>query len=79
LWNILQASYGIRSYQITGPAWLHDARFDISAKIPEGATREQFKLMLQNLLEDRFKLAIHREKKEMAIYELVVASGGFPS
>lgn len=76
LWNILQAAYGIRTYQLAAPSWLHDTKFDISAKVPLGATREQFRLMLQNLLEDRFKLAVHRDKKEMSIYELVVAIGG---
>jgi uncharacterized protein (TIGR03435 family) len=45
-------------------------------QVPEGATKEQFRLMQQNLLAERFKLAVHREKKEMPIYELVVANGG---
>jgi uncharacterized protein (TIGR03435 family) len=44
--------------------------------VPEGATKEQLKVMLQNLLAERFKLTIHREKKEMAVYDLVVAKGG---
>jgi uncharacterized protein (TIGR03435 family) len=39
---------------------------------PDGTTREQFRIMLQNLLVERFKLAMHREKKEMTVYELVV-------
>jgi uncharacterized protein (TIGR03435 family) len=31
---------------------------------------------LQTLLQDRFKLAVHRETRELPIYELTVAKGG---
>ena len=44
--------------------------------MPEGATAEQVKLMLRNLLAERFKLAAHFEKKEMPIYQLTVLPGG---
>jgi uncharacterized protein (TIGR03435 family) len=46
------------------------------AKVPEGTTKEQFRLMQQKLLAERFNLVVHREKKEMPIYELVVAKSG---
>jgi uncharacterized protein (TIGR03435 family) len=46
------------------------------AKVPRGATVEQFRLMLQNLLGERFKLHIHKEKKELPVYALVVMKGG---
>jgi uncharacterized protein (TIGR03435 family) len=70
-------AYGVKFNQVTGgPDWLDSERFDIVAKIPEGATKEQVKIMLQNLLADRFKLAIHRETKEMAMYALTVGSKG---
>jgi uncharacterized protein (TIGR03435 family) len=52
------------------------ARFNISAKIPDGTTRDQFQLMLQSLLVERFKMAIHWEKKEIQTYDLVVAKAG---
>ena len=32
--------------------------------------------MVQSLLEDRFQLKAHREKREVPVYELVVAKGG---
>jgi uncharacterized protein (TIGR03435 family) len=51
-------------------------RFDIDAKIPPGTTNEQFNLMLRNLLVERFGMVVHRETREMPIYELVVAKGG---
>jgi len=51
-------------------------QFEIAAKVPAGATKEQIKFMWQKLLKDRFKLAVHRETREVAVYELIVAKGG---
>jgi uncharacterized protein (TIGR03435 family) len=51
-------------------------RFDISAKLPEGASEDQIPEMLQALLADRFKLAVHRETKEQPGYALTVAKSG---
>jgi uncharacterized protein (TIGR03435 family) len=74
-WLIMRA-YKLESYEFSGPDWMEATRFNISAKIPEGTTKEQFQQMLQNLLKDRFKLTFHREKKEMQGFELVVAKNG---
>jgi uncharacterized protein (TIGR03435 family) len=52
-------------------------QFEIAAKVPHGATKEQVRLMWQKLLADRFRVAVHRETKEVPVYELVVAKGGF--
>jgi uncharacterized protein (TIGR03435 family) len=76
LQNILQNAYDVKSYQISGPGWLGSERYDIAAKIPQGATKEQFRKMLQNLLAERFKLTLHRETKELPIYALVVGKNG---
>jgi uncharacterized protein (TIGR03435 family) len=54
-------------------------QFVIAAKVPRGATKEQVQRMWQNLLKDRFKLAVHREIREMPVYDLVVARSGFKS
>jgi len=62
--------------QITGPGWLDTEKYDVEAKIPPGTTKEQFQKMLQDLLTERFKLAIRRETKVMPVYDLVVAKGG---
>ena len=74
--QVLTNAYGIKSYQVSGPKWLDSERFDIVAKIAMGATKEQFQMMLQNLLAERFKLAVHHETKELPIYALVVGKGG---
>lgn len=74
--DYVQAAYGVKDFQISGPAWLTAERFDIMAKMPPATSREQLQLMRQKLLEDRFKLVLHREKKTMSVYALVVGKGG---
>jgi uncharacterized protein (TIGR03435 family) len=51
--------------------------YQIVAKVPAGSTKEDVKLMWQSFLEDRFKAKVHRETREMPVYELVVGKGGF--
>ena len=51
--------------------------FDLTATIPAAATKEQFRMMLQRLLAERFGLKVHVESREFPAYELVVAKGGF--
>lgn len=74
--SLISMAYDLKPYELSAPSWLNGERFDIVAKVPPGATREQFRLMLQNLLAERFKLVIHRETKELPIFELVVGKGG---
>jgi uncharacterized protein (TIGR03435 family) len=60
-----------------GPAWINSDRYEINAKA-EGALSEEMTHgpMLQALLEDRFKLKIHRETREIQVYALTVAKSG---
>ena len=76
LMPVLWLAYDVKAYQISGPDWLNFANFDIVATIPQGATREQFRLMLQNLLAERFKLALHHAQKENTAYVLSVGKSG---
>ena len=75
--SLIQWSYGLRSFQISGgPGWLDSDRFDIEAK-PEGrATDQDVMQMLQTLLAERFKVAVHSETKEMPVYALAVGKNG---
>lgn len=73
---LLLRAYDLGPYQLAGPASIDGDRFDIEAKIPPETTKEQFNLMLRNLLAERFGLVLHRETREMPVYELVVAKGG---
>jgi uncharacterized protein (TIGR03435 family) len=76
--RLLMAAFALPLDQISGSDWVmgQDARFDIVANVPAGATKEQAGEMLLNLLKDRFHLAYHREKKDFDMYTLVVAKGG---
>jgi len=73
---LLMRAYGLKEYQVSGPAWMDSERYEIAAKIPAGATRPQVSLMLQSLLAERFGLAAHRETRELALYALVTAKSG---
>ncbi len=76
--ELIRWAYRLKEYQVSGPKWLTDdsESFDIEAKMPPGATKALQRLMLRALLEDRFKLAFHRETKVLPVYELLVAKGG---
>jgi len=74
--GLIALAYDVKGYQISGPAWLATQRFDIIAKMPAGATKDDAPAMLQTLLEQRFNLAVHRETQIHPILALVVAKGG---
>jgi uncharacterized protein (TIGR03435 family) len=74
--DLIRQAYGIKPYQLSAPAWLASARFDIVAKPPEGATKEQVPAMWQALLAERFQLTTHNESKELPMYALVIAKSG---
>ena len=74
--DCILGAYRARDFQIAGPDWMTKSRFQISAKLPPGATSDQIPEMLQALLAERFKLEIRREMKEQDVYVLVVGSGG---
>jgi uncharacterized protein (TIGR03435 family) len=74
--DLIRLAYNIKPYQLTGPDWMNGPRFDILAKMPEGSSQDQVPAMLQALLAERFKLAVHRDSKEHSVYALVLAKGG---
>jgi uncharacterized protein (TIGR03435 family) len=74
--NLLMNAYDVKEYQISGPEWLGSERFVVEATMPPETTKPQFRTMLQNLLAERFKVAIHRETKDMQKYSLTVAKNG---
>jgi uncharacterized protein (TIGR03435 family) len=72
----LTRAYGITDPQVFGPAWMDTDRYDIVAREPEGAPESQIREMLQTLLVERFKLAAHRETRDLPVYALVVGKNG---
>ncbi len=79
--GLIEWAYGARDFQLSGePGWADSERFDVAAK-SDGNPRYDFikpelETMFRSVLEDRFKLAIHRTTKEMPIYSLVLAKNG---
>jgi uncharacterized protein (TIGR03435 family) len=75
---LIQVAYSVPSSQISAGTWLGSERYDVVAKAEDGVklTPEELSPRLRQLLEQRFKLAVHREPKEVQGYALVAAKGG---
>jgi len=81
LWNVdltdcVQWAYSVKFYQVSGPGFLNSERYDIFAKTENSVPASQLRAMLQDLLEKRFQLTLHRETKMLSVYDLVIAKGG---
>jgi uncharacterized protein (TIGR03435 family) len=77
--ELIKFAYDVHPKQIVGaPAWVNSDKFDLLAKpdVPGIPSVDQMKAMMQKLLEDRFSLKFHREKKELSVYAITVAKGG---
>jgi uncharacterized protein (TIGR03435 family) len=82
--EIIMAAYNIGVNQLSGPRWLTEpttdpsavTRYEIVAKVSADAKKEQVPLMLQKLLEDRFKLQVHRESRPTQVYVLGLGKAG---
>jgi uncharacterized protein (TIGR03435 family) len=85
---LLEQAYGVKDSQLSGaPGWFDSEHYNIDAKAEDSSPENQRKLdrdaqqaqlrtMLQGMLADRFKLALHHETKELSEYALVVAKSG---
>ena len=77
--DLISFAYGVHKKQIVGgPAWFPTDKYDIEG-VPdtEGKpNRQQLASMVQGLLADRFKLVVHRDKRELAVYALTVGKNG---
>jgi uncharacterized protein (TIGR03435 family) len=74
-------AYKIQGNQIPAlqsqlPEWAVTDRFDIQARVEGNPGKDQMRLLMQTLLADRFKLAIHRDTSEASVAALVVAKEG---
>jgi uncharacterized protein (TIGR03435 family) len=74
--DLVMQAYEVKTFQVTAPDWMTTQRYDILAKMPEGASKEQVPAMLRALLEERFKLVAHRENHELPVYSLEVGKNG---
>jgi uncharacterized protein (TIGR03435 family) len=83
---LITFAYQIQEYQLVGaPGWLSNDRFDIVAKFPgdppaivPGSGADHMMLAMRTLLAERFKLAVHRETRQLDIYALNMVKPGQP-
>ena len=88
LQQVIRAAYGVEDDRISGaPAWLESEKYDVEAKVSASGSDDVRKLsidqriseqksMLQTLLADRLKLALHRETRDLNVYALIIAKNG---
>jgi uncharacterized protein (TIGR03435 family) len=74
--DVLTHAFNVKVQQLNTPDWMESTRFDITAKLPEGANKDQVPEMLRTMLAERFQLTTHKESKVMPVYALIVAKGG---
>jgi uncharacterized protein (TIGR03435 family) len=75
--HLITEAYGVQPYQVFGgPNWLDTDEYDVDAKADGPTTSEQAALMLRGLLTDRFRLVLHREARELRVYDLVADKHG---
>ena len=76
LTDLIGYAYGVKPYQIAGPTWIGDGRWDVKARLPDGARPDLVPEMVKSLLTERFKLVAHHETRDNPAYELIVDKGG---
>jgi uncharacterized protein (TIGR03435 family) len=74
--GFLMEAYDMKPFQISAPDWIATTKFQLTATVPKGATKEQYRLMLRNLLTERFQMKTHIEKQESDVYALVIGKNG---
>lgn len=75
--RLIVVAYKVKDFQLSGgPGWISSERYDIDAKTDGANGADAMLLMLQTLLEDRFRLRVHHETRVGAVYELTIAKNG---
>ena len=77
--DLLNFAYELHARQIVGgPSWLESDKYDVTGQpVGQGLpSLSQMRLMIRQMMTDRFKLAFHREQRELNVYAITVANGG---
>lgn len=72
LTDLVLRAWGIERYQLDAPGWMDNSHFDVTARLPEGASPSQVPEMLQGMLQDRFGLKFHRQEHPLSVWALTV-------
>ncbi len=77
LQNLIAEAWGIPEERIEGRRdWMNSARFSITAQASGNPDKTETRRMLKTLLEDKFKVKVHIETRELAVFVMTVAKGG---
>jgi uncharacterized protein (TIGR03435 family) len=76
IWDLVSYAYGKKGAEVVAADWMQSARFNINARIPKDATKDDLRVMLRNLLKERLSVAVHEEVKQKPGYNLIVAKNG---
>ena len=73
--DLIVDAYGVQRYQVVGgPEWARGSvRFAVMAKAPFAPSRDEMRVMLQRMLAERFALRVHRDARELPVYDLRIA------
>ncbi len=74
--TLILKAFNLQPYQFPGRTSLNENTYEVMAKIPAGASAEEFSAMLRTLLKDRFSLVWHFQEKKMKGYHLTVGKDG---
>jgi hypothetical protein len=77
--DIITFTFEIHSTQLSGlPSWAETERYDIAARLPQGGepSDAQIRTMLKDLLQSRFGLSFHTEKREISVYAISIGKNG---
>jgi uncharacterized protein (TIGR03435 family) len=77
LFGMLQEAYRLDPDEVLGPDWLHDGLYQVDAIMPPGTSKADSPQMIRTLLEERFALKCHRERRDLPVSTLVVGKRGF--
>lgn len=72
--GLVMSAYGVRSLSIEGPSWMDSTYYDVSAKVPAGANRQQVAEMLQTLLIERLGMTVRWQMRTVSGWGLVTGS-----
>ncbi|MBI4266643.1 MAG: TonB family protein [Acidobacteria bacterium] len=73
--GLIRFAYGLQDFQLIGPGWIDEARFDITASAGRQPGPGEIQQMMRSLLAERFNLVVHRETRDSPMFALVLARG----
>jgi uncharacterized protein (TIGR03435 family) len=75
---LIQWAYDLKFYQISGPEWLKAQFYEVQASSAAGSSVKELRGMMRALLAERFRMVVHTESKEQAVYALALMAGKEP-